>query len=981
MRKYFSVLTLSIFSCFFVQQAFAQKAVIAGKVIDKSTGETLIGATVKAVNATTTTGAITDYDGNYTFTVEPGIYSVSCTYTSYQNFTVEGFEAKSQAANNLDIVMTSEDFALTEIVVTATQVRNTDASLIALQRKALSIQDGISSQQISRTGVSNAADAMKQVTGAVVEGGKFIVMRGLGDRYSISQLNGITMPSTDPYRNSSSLDLIPSQMVDNIITMKTFTPDLPGNFSGGLVNVTTKSFPDKFNMYFSLTSSYNTQSSMIDNFQGHGADAGKRDWLGFDDGGRDIPDILLDPENRKLLTQDAYIAARNPRNANGAPIRELLNESSRQLSNVFTPTPKSTPLNYGVNFSIGDNKRLFGNNLGYTIGLNYSREFTHYDGGVVNTYVTSDPQTLFGYQSLKESKSTETPHLGGLFNLAYKFGNNHGISFNTIYNNDADIIGRSQSGSYIGQVSTPGATSMTNSLEFIQRQYVSYQLSGKHVFPGLRGAEIEWSGSMNNSFQKEPDTRYFAYLNYIDDDGNNTYAINDAEFRPPYHFFRDLQDEAKEAKIDVTLPFLRRGNANSTNSIKFGGLYSNMTRSFEEYQFSHQRHGGVPQSLYFNNYQGDFGGFFNYDNFGVVDTTYFEQYPDSVRQYTIGYHYVNQVNNKNFYNGDQTIAAAYLMGVYNVLPRLKLIAGVRMETTDMEVVSRDTSVDKSVIDLTDYLYSANLIYSLTEKSNLRLAASRTLARPNMRELAPFAQFDTKNGFFNVGNPNLTRTLIQNYDLRYELYPDMGELLAVSLFFKRFDDPILRRFDPTATIPTLGYTNIDNARVYGAEVEWRKNLGFIGGNFMQNMYLGANFALIKSEYDIPQDELNSSRGVDSTYNQTTRPFQSQAPYIANIVLSYINPNEGWESSLSFNVSGRRLYNISLAATPDVYEEPFPLLNFNLTKRFANHYQFTFSARNILNPLNKKTQDFKGTKYVAESYNIGTTLGLGFAYFIR
>lgn len=981
MRKFFSLFALSLIFSLFSLQAFAQKAVIAGKVIDKSTGETLIGATVKAVSGDKSAGAITDYDGNYTITVESGVYTVSCTYTSYRNFSIESFEARPEAANILDIVMAAEDFALTEIIVTATSVRNTDASLIALQRKALSIQDGISSQQISRTGVSNAADAMKQVTGAVVEGGKFIVMRGLGDRYSISQLNGITMPSTDPYRNSSSLDLIPSQMVDNIITMKTFTPDLPGNFSGGLVNVTTKSFPDKFNLYFSLTSSYNSQSSLIDNFQGHGSDAGDQDWLGFDDGGRDMPEILRDPAFRSQLTQDAYIAARNPRNANGERLRDAINQSANQLSNVFTTTPKSSPLNHGVNFSIGDNKRLFGNTLGYTLGVNYSREYSHYDDGVVNTYVTSDPQTLFGYQLLNETKSTETPHLGGLFNIAYKFGTNHGISFNTIYNNDTDIIGRSQSGSYVGQVSTPGATFLTNSLEFIQRQYLSYQLSGKHVFPGLKGAEIEWSGSTNKSFQKEPDTRYFAYLNYIDDDGNNTYAINDAEFRPPYHFFRDLQDEAQDAKIDVTLPFLRRGNTSSTNSIKFGGLYSKMNRSFEEYQFSHQRHGGVPQSIFFNNYEGDFDAFFDYNNFGVIDTTYFEQFPDSVKQYTIGYHYVNQVNNRNFYDGEQTIAAAYLMGIYNVLPRLKLIAGVRMETTDMEVISRDTAIDKSVIDLTDYLYSANLIYSLTENSNLRLAASKTLARPNMRELAPFSQFDTKNGFFNVGNPNLTRTLIQNYDLRYERYPNPGELLAVSVFFKRFDDPILRRFDPSATIPTLGYTNIDNARVYGAEVEWRKNLGFVGGNFMQNMFIGANFALIKSEYDVPQDELNSSRGVDSTYNQTTRPFQSQAPYIVNVVLSYIDADKGWESSLSFNVSGRRLYNISLAATPDVYEEPFPLLNFNLTKRFANHYQFTFSARNILNPLNKKTQDFKGTKYVAESYNLGTTLGLGFAYFIR
>lgn len=980
MRKNFSFLAGFLFFLLLSLQANAQKTVIAGKVVDKATGETLIGVTVKANSGTFSGGAITDFDGNYSINVEPGKYTVSCTYTSYQTISIEGYEAKAGVSNTLDLALNSDSYSLAEVVITAAQVRNTDASLIAIQRNALSIQDGVSSQQISRTGVSNAADAMKQVTGAVVEGGKFIVMRGLGDRYSLSQLNGITMPSTDPYRNSSSLDLIPSQMIENIITLKTFTPDQPGNFSGGLVNVTTKSFPSKFNLYFGLSSAYNTQSSNISNFLGHGNDVGKYDWLGFDDGGRALPEILRDERNRNLLNPNAYLMARNPNRANNE-IRRLLNESSRQLSNVFTPSFKSTPVNHGVNFSVGDSKKLFGHTLGYSLGLNYSREFAHYDNGVVNTYVTSNPQTLFLYQGLTESKSVETPHLGGLLNLSYKVGSNHGFSANLIYNNDTDIIGRQQSGSYIGQISTPGATFLTNSLEFTRRQFASYQLSGRHVLPKLGGVEVAWNGSLNQSLQQEPDTRYFAYLNYINDDGDNTFAINDAEFRPPFHFFRDLVDRSKEAKIDVTIPFLRRGDKNSTNAIKIGGLYSNATRSFSEFQFGHQRHGGVPSRLLFNNFQGDFAGFFDYNNFGVIDTTYFEQYPDSVRRYEIGYHYINQVNQKNFYNGKQNIAAAYVMGIYNVLPKLKLIAGLRLEATDMEVVSLDTLTPKSKIDLTDPLYSVNLIYSITQKSNLRIAATQTLARPNMRELSPFVQFDNKNGFFNIGNPNLQRTLIQNYDLRYEIYPDFGELIALSIFYKHFQSPILRTFSATSTIPELGYLNTPDAYVYGAEFELKKNLGFLGGRFAENLFLGTNFALIRSEYDIPSVELAASRQIDSTYSQTTRPFQSQAPYIANVVLSYVDQQKGWESSLSFNVSGRRLYNIALAATPDVYEEPFPLLNFQLMKRFANRYQVSISGRNLLNPLNRKTQDFKGTQFMSESFRIGTTFGLGFAYLIR
>ncbi|MBK6929317.1 MAG: TonB-dependent receptor [Saprospirales bacterium] len=967
---------LILFGVFSQINLAAQKAVIAGKVVDKETGESLIGVTIKAINTSgDIRGAITDYDGNYRIEVDPAPYTITTSYTAFTPQTVENFEVKSGVLNTLDFALGTESAVIAEVVVVSTTIKNTDASLIALQKRSLSIQDGISSQQISRTGVSNAADAMKQVTGAVVEGGKFIVMRGLGDRYSISQLNGITMPSTDPYRNSSSLDLIPSQMIDNIVTMKTFTPDLPGNFSGGLVNITTKSVPEKFTLYFGLSSSFNTQSTFNQQFQGHGDYSGRKDWLGFDDGTRDLPPILTDERNRALLSQSVYLNARNPSEDYNS-LRALLNESSRSLSNTFTTTPKTAPLNHGLNFSIGDNLRLFGNTLGFSLGVNYSREYTHYENGAVNTWLNNSSSGLFGYQLLNETKSTETPHLGGLFNLTYKIGSSHSIGANVIYNNDTDIIGRSQNGSWVGQLSNPSAAYNTQSMEFVRRQYTSYQLTGRHVFNRLNDAEIRWSGSLNKSLQQEPDTRFFAYINYIDDSNEERFEINEAEFKPPFHFWRDLDDESQEFKVDISIPFLQ-GRSN-TNQIKFGGLYSKMTRDFTEYQFLHNRHSDIPVSLFFNSFNGNFDAFFDYANFGIIDTLY--KTDGSIQRYRLGYHYINQVNNKNFYNGDQEIMAGYGMLAYNILPRLKVVGGARVETTDLFVASRDTMLAPSALDLTDWLYSANLIYSLSEKTNIRLAATRTLARPNMRELTPFEQFDTKNGFFNLGNPALQRTLIDNYDIRYEFFPDLGEVIAVSAFYKQFRNPILRRFSPTATIPELGYINIGKANVYGLEFEFRKNLGFLG-NVARNLYLGANFALIKSAYDIPADEVAASKQIDPSYDLTTRPFQGQAPFIVNTVLSYIDPEKGWESSLSFNVSGRRLYSISLAATPDVYEEEFPLLNFNLSKRFADHYQVTVSARNLLNPENRKTMDYKGQTYIAEAYQLGMNFGLSVAYFIR
>ncbi|MDQ3015554.1 MAG: TonB-dependent receptor, partial [Bacteroidota bacterium] len=284
------------------------------------------------------------------------------------------------------------------------------------------------------------------------------------------------------------------------------------------------------------------------------------------------------------------------------------------------------------------------------------------------------------------------------------------------------------------------------------------------------------------------------------------------------------------------------------------------------------------------------------------------------------------------------------------------------------------------INLTDFLYSGNLIYALTEKSNLRVAATQTLARPNMRELAPFVQFDTKNGFFNVGNPSLKRTLIQNYDLRYELYPGAGELIAISAFYKIFDNPIIRAFNPRATIPELSFINVDKATVLGVEIELRKSLSFIQRN-LKNFYFNTNLALIHSAYKIPQDEIDNSKNIDPEYAETTRPFQGQAPFIINAILSYINPENGLEVALAYNVSGQKLYNISLFATPDIYEQPVSMLNFKIAKRFAENYQVSFTAKNILDSISRKTLDFNGKEYVAEAYPMGRTFGISLTYQIR
>jgi TonB-dependent receptor len=977
MRALTYKINLLLFGLFlFPAFLWAQKAVLAGKIIDKETGETLIGATVALYQGESqVTGNVSDIDGSYVLDADPGVYRIEFSYAGYAKIVVESFEVKAGAANTLDAALETETLELDVVVVTATTMKNTDASLISLQRKAFSIQDGVSSQQISRTGSSNAADAMRQMTGALVEGGRFVVMRGLGDRYSISQLNGMTLPSTDPYRNSASLDLIPSQMIENIVTVKTFTPELPGNFSGGLVNVNTKSFPEKFTLFFQAGSEYNTQSSRIDDFNTMKPLQG--DWLGLNASKRDQPGFLKEMsfgELSNLLGSSNYLAARNPNPANNS-VREIFHRTARELSNEFVPEQRTTPLNSSISFSIGNRVKFFGNDLGFTLGVNYSQNFQHYGDGSVGAFRYNNPEFLEEVINLQETKSTRNPQLGALFNVNYKLSENHVVGANVIFNNDAESASRVQAGRYPANLSDPAATFNVRTLEYIQRQFTSYQLTGRHLFGGNQKTEVEWLAGKTNSLQMEPDLRYFAY-SFLEQPGEDAfYNINNAEFPFPFHFFRDLRDEAYQGKLDITIPFLTNGKKGSGNRIKLGGQFNRTERTFDEYSYQ-MFNTAIPSELRFNNFQGDFNGFFNYRNFGLIDTLY--NNAGQVSNYVTGYYYINGSNLKNFYTGSEQVAAAYLMGIVNLTPNLKVVGGLRYETTQLNVEAGDGTTGN--IDLGDLLYSLNAIYALSDKSNLRLAATKTLARPNLRELAPFEQFDTKNGFFNVGNTQLKRTLIQNFDLRYELYPRTGELIALSGFYKNFSDPILRQFNPRATTPELRFINIPEALVYGAELELRKQLDIFGPAF-RSFYFSSNFALIYSSYDIPEEELAASRAISPAYDRTSRPFQGQAPYIVNLILSYIEPENGWEASLAYNVTGERLYSISLFATPDVYEKPFPLLNFKVSKRFGKHYQASFNARNLLNSVNRRVLEFNGRTYDAESLTIGSGFGFSLSYWIK
>ncbi len=947
---------------------FSQTGTIRGKILDKETGEALIG--VNVVTKDTYNGTITDFEGNFTLpNVESGKIDLQISYVSYATKTIEDVEVEEGDVTVLNVFMEPASIDIEEVVVTAKQINSSENAVLAMQKKAEGIQDGISSEEMKRFAVSDAAESMKKITGVSVMNGKDIFIRGLGDRYSSAQLDGQQLPGTDPYKNSPQLDLIPANLLDNIITSKTFTPDQPGNFTGGNVDIQTKSFPDKFTFNVSMGIGFNDQASLNNNFLTH--KGGKTDWLGYDDGTRAIPDILQDTMVTQFLTRTVDIRA-----SRDDSLANVLDNASNSVLNQMAPNSKRSGLDNSFSLSLGNQINLFGNPLGFLGGINYKKDFSYYEDGISAIYFLADSGAaeLTKDYYFSDSRGVENAQISGLLNLAYKIGKNHSIEFKTVYNHDGQSDNRYLAGSWPGGISNSANIFETRSLHFTERELRIYKLSGTHVFNFANNTRIDWSLSDIRSRQQEPDLRYFAN-DFTPQEDDTLYYISSSEYDLPFHYFRDLTDDQIQGKIDVTIPFLQ--SSSSSNKLKFGAFYSNKQRDFDEnrFQMIKKFNAGI-------NYEGNPEEYFSSENTGISG------YDSTRSRWVFGNYLTDETIAQNQYTGGEKFTAAYLMLSLNFTPSFKVVGGARYETTEMYARSaRYFVVDSSnkpqyygEIVKGDLLPSLNMIYSLNPKMKLRASYTQTLARPNMREMAPFASFDFIGGEIVNGNPELERTLINNYDFRWEYYPKPGELIAVSGYYKDFNFPIIKQYILTSANPQIKYINVPEAEVYGLELELRKGLGFISPA-MEDFRFSSNFSLIYSEVDIDPEEYEIISGRNPEFEEPVRPFQGQSPYLLNLNLSYVNPVVGFESGLSYNLFGPRLTEVSESGTPDVYEKPAGLLNFVAKKRLQESFTVSFNIKNILNSANRRVLNYKDNEYIIQEYFRGRTFSLSLSYNIN
>lgn len=913
---------------------------IRGKAINEATGAAVAGAKLAIVGATGQ--ATTDLEGSYRLTGVPaGVHDVEVTKDGFQATKVTGIVVAPGATAEIDVALSAEGVVRMQAYsVTADVAQNSDLGLLMARQKAPGVSDAIGAEQMSKLGFGTAASAMKAVTGASVVGGKYVFIRGLGERYSSTLLNGVEVPSADPDRRVVNMDMFPSELIDAIVTSKSFTPDKPGNFTGGSVDMKTKEFPDQF--------AFSVSASIASNSRVTGRDfltsgAGSKTWA-RDDGTRALPGQLE--------------GTRIPARFTSPNVDDAIGQLTRSFSRIMAPVTQDAPFTHSFGIATGGAATLFGRRLGYAASLSYDRSFTGYQGGVLARYERQgvNSPSLAPLVQLDDTRSEDDALIGSLLNVAYQFSPGHHVSVNTMFNRSGSDMARRQTGLNVagGGISETEVFT-TRTLRYTQRSLRSVQASGKHLFAGLRDLRAQWSVTDAITTQDEPDTRYFS--TFQTPDGNQFFEASGLP--RPARTYRDLEESRRDYNLDFTLPVTVWGGREA--QVKFGASQARTDREFNERLFEY---GSTVLR-----YDGQESEFLRESQVGRINA--------ATGFFLPGQLYLSETTSAgNSYVGAQKVTAFYGMIDVPVTSRLRFIGGVRKEKTALDVQSRDPRRRPGKLDNDDALPSINLIYALGDRMNLRATATRTLARPNFREIADYTSFEFVGDFVYVGNPNLRRTTIRNYDLRWEWFPRRGELLAVSLFHKAMTDPIERGVFSIINSGELQYQNAPSGKVSGIEVEARKKLDFLA-SWLGDFSGGANFTAVKSAIDIPAAELAFIRFYEPTA-PATRELTGQSSYLVNADLTYQHPRWGSTLSVYFNVFGQRLSQVSPPGTPNVFEQPAPTLDVVWNQRWGRHWKSSLSAKNLLDRASEETYVYRDRKYIRASHQRGVTTSLGLTY---
>jgi len=944
---------------FITTLAYAQgKGIIRGTVYDGTTGESLVGVTI-AIKGTTT-GTTTDLDGKFSIELNEGVYDLQISYISYQNITIEAISVTKDEVTLIDNIMLDESsLDLQEVVVTAQAIRNTEAAIQTIKRKSATMLDGISSARIELIGDGNAAEAAKRVTGVTVEDGKYVYVRGLGDRYSKTTLNDMDIPGLDPDRNSLQMDIFPTNILDNIMVSKNFTADLPADFTGGLMNITTKDFPDSKIFSVSAGMEYNSRFHFNPDFLTY--EGGSTDYLGFDDGTRALPDVI--PNENQLL----------PIPSNSLVINDFVNQ--------FTPTlaanTKSMFADYSLGISLGNQFDIGSNEesnskLGYIFSLSYKASSNFDENVLYGDYKNDRNSSNYDmiYSTIQEGAVGETNTLIGTLG---------GLAFKNNYNKIRLTAMHLQSGtSSAGQFSIDnnglaagqsGYFATSDQLNYTQRSLTNAMLAGTHIFDE-KDWEIDWRISPTISTSDEPDIRKAAFTHEADGD----FVFNSGAGGFPSRIWRELNEINNSSKIDFTKKYSFRSN---NAVLKFGANHNYKIRDFEVAKMGYQ--------------------------FTRLSVVYPEAdaslilTPENIYNGSSGYIYmIPESSPSNAYESNVNNTSVYVSNEFYPLSKLKTILGIRIENYVMRHTGQDQNGSRildneKVLESTDFFPSINFIYEATQKQNLRVSYTRTVARPSFKELS-FAQIidPLSNTIFNGGlysvddwDGNLRETYINNLDLRWEIFWERGQNVSASIFYKEFDAPIeLVRLTAGVTSTEYQPRNVGDGSLYGVEFEFSKSLDMLT-TALKDFNISGNVTLTESTIKMTDTERESREEFvkDGQTIEETRNMAGQSPYVINGGISYDNFETGLSAGLFYNVKGETLSIVGAGVFPDMYVSPFHSLNLSINKNLgkAQNSSINFKVSNILNQsVEGVFKSYNARSELYNRYNPGTAFSLGFSH---
>jgi CarboxypepD_reg-like domain/TonB-dependent Receptor Plug Domain len=929
-------LVLVLISLFSSQLIFAQTGKISGKVLNNK-NEAIPGVSVKIVGAPG--GVTTDVEGRYTLTLSiDKKYELEFTAVGYQAKSISDIELSASQVNELNVVLEPADKSLGTVTVTATRStarRETVNSIIQFQRNTNTVASVISAESIRRSPDRTTGEVLKRIPGASIQEGRFLVIRGLADRYNLAMLNGIPLSSTEPDRKTFSFDLIPSAMIDNIVINKAFVPEMPGDWAGGLVQINTVDIPTSNFFNIQLGFGFNTQTISNDFYTYKG---GNLDWLGIEDGTRKLPSLYTTKTNFNGSTQAQ-------KNAIGLA-----------MQNVWSANKIASPLNTAFQVNGGFRGTFLGKRIGGAFGVTYARG-SRYVAQQNNQYAFNSSGPGIDYE-FGDDRYNQDVLLGALGSLTLELNKNNKIAYKTLFNvSGNDYVIMRHGTENFGSASLDSVRA--RELGFQQNTFWSNQLTGEHNITGIK-TRLRWYGSFNVLDGYTPDQRRIFYRkDNSASTGNYQMLISDVlSQRSANRFNQMLNDYVYTAGGDLSRSFNVLGQS---QTVKGGYMLQVRDRLFDAKPFSIALVGDNPALKALEAEQA-----FVPENF--------------TDNYEGGQFYFDAIQGNRFrYLANTILNAAYIQFDNQFGKNFRLVWGVRMEDYDQLVGSVKKSDPRHVhSQVRDWLPGLNATYKLNSKTNLRFSASQTVVRPEFRELAPFEFYDFELNAAVTGKSDLQRTKVTNADLRYELYPRAGETFNVGVFYKFFEKPIEQLFfQGGGGASFFPFANPESAETVGAEVELRKRLDLIG---MPNFTFQANLAYIRSR--IKDDSLKKAGfSID-------RPMQGQSPYVINASLMYDHEKSGLTATLLFNQIGRRIYLVGnvLQQVPDVWEASRPLLDLQIAKKIIRSKgEIRLNLQDLLNRklvfyqnANEDEGYDKNVDPIRFSRKFGTNVGISFKY---